>query len=643
MKKNISFIVFILVCLLPSAVGAYYFGNDLQPGIESPDVLQLQKFLNTNPQTVVAAFGSGASGYETSYYGERTRAALYSFQSLPDKGITERDGIFRSATRAAVNQLSQSQLQLNVTTGQQPTPSAGTSDTTSGYGLGGYSLGGYGLGGQATPRVTGPVITRLSPNRGTAGTQMLLSGSGFQPTNNYVLFQDRSIGPLFSNGSTMNFIVPSTGACGDATPCSILVANSTGTSQAAARFIFDQPFVPPLPSGVAASGSGSILTFSVAPAVLTSKDPVTMVFSGTDSVQSYRIRFDCAKDVAATSDIANDLCRSTNVVKTSASPLTIRIANATGQDQTVTAVLTAHDARGNLLDSRTQNVVIRPAVSYTQTINTPGSPFVLSMDGILDDGTSVVPPSQGSTLVRAISVSSAFSDSASYLYGYGFGYTSGYSTASVLAQSVTLTVSVSGLANLQASITPNVVYLQANQSAQAQLLITPQSNVLGDYRITVTGVSGGYTQTKSFILRIGSAQQSPYQQTQTSDLVINYVGAASIARGQSFSPFFAVRELNNVSFTPTAVRVTLYDFMYGTSGYGTYGYQPLTFSDQNRAIGTSQLTVSPGYTNSQVYLGGGYTITQPGSYTVCATIDTTNLLQETSKANNIGCGTVQVN
>jgi peptidoglycan hydrolase-like protein with peptidoglycan-binding domain len=51
-------------------------------GISSPDVITLQKILNSNPQTTVSTSGVGSSGDETSYFGEKTLDAVKRFQTL---------------------------------------------------------------------------------------------------------------------------------------------------------------------------------------------------------------------------------------------------------------------------------------------------------------------------------------------------------------------------------------------------------------------------------------------------------------------------------------------------------------------------------------------------------------------------------
>ncbi len=81
---------------------------DLKPGSSHPDVLRLQKYLNTN-NFPVASFGPGSIGSETAYFGIATKKALINFQNfykeriLAPQGLTAGSGNFYSATRNFIN------------------------------------------------------------------------------------------------------------------------------------------------------------------------------------------------------------------------------------------------------------------------------------------------------------------------------------------------------------------------------------------------------------------------------------------------------------------------------------------------------------------------------------------------------------
>ncbi len=58
----------------------FTFTRDLQLGDDHPDVRELQKFLNASGFPVSVS-GAGSSGRETTYFGEKTRVALATFQA----------------------------------------------------------------------------------------------------------------------------------------------------------------------------------------------------------------------------------------------------------------------------------------------------------------------------------------------------------------------------------------------------------------------------------------------------------------------------------------------------------------------------------------------------------------------------------
>jgi len=75
------------------------FDIDLQLGNNYPDVLRMQKYLNSHGY-IISATGEGSVGNETSYFGEKTYIALKKFQK--DNGLPE-TGYFGPATRKLFN------------------------------------------------------------------------------------------------------------------------------------------------------------------------------------------------------------------------------------------------------------------------------------------------------------------------------------------------------------------------------------------------------------------------------------------------------------------------------------------------------------------------------------------------------------
>jgi len=555
--------VLVLGLLLPTATFATSFSRDLYLGLRGGDVAELQRLLNSNPQTVIAVSGPGAPGKETNYYGALTQAAVLRFQLVPRHGIQERDGFVLGPTKTALNQLAQN----------RPPSEYGSYSTGGDFGLQGATLPGYSLGG-------GGGLGGFSPWTTTPGV-----GTTPQPA-------PRAAAP---NVNLSPITAPA------------------------------QSFSPVVPQTALIEG------FSVTPVNVRPSDPVMLTFSA-DSQVSYRLRIDCAYGVNASNQYGQELCRSTNVLKANAAPYTIRFSNATGVAQSATLHMTAHDPYGNILDARSQVVQISSqayANTYVNPSQTTSSPFSIFVDGITDDGATVVSLAQGATLTK--SVTAYFNSSFTTQY-YGAG----------APQQIVFSVSMSGLLGAQALVSPATLTITPGQQATAQLQLTANSSVVaGDYRVTITATSAGVTQTRSFILRVGSGGSAPMS-SQTADLVLTYVGVTSLSRGQNFTPIFSVREGAGVAVSPIQVRASLYDLFWLPPSSALYGYEPQQFTDQSHVLTTTALTVSTGYANPNIFSTTTYSLTQPGTYKVCATIDTANSLSETSKYNNIACGIVTV-
>ncbi len=92
----------------PAAV-SYTFTKTLKLGSTGPDVLNLQKVLNSNAATKVAESGAGSPGNETSYFGGATRRAvikyqeLYADELLAPLGLASGTGVVGPATRTKLN------------------------------------------------------------------------------------------------------------------------------------------------------------------------------------------------------------------------------------------------------------------------------------------------------------------------------------------------------------------------------------------------------------------------------------------------------------------------------------------------------------------------------------------------------------
>jgi hypothetical protein len=82
---------------------SYYFANNMKLGMRSADIMNLQKVLNMDVRTQVAASGVGSAGQETNYFGAATFAAVKKFQSL--NGVSPVSGYAATLTRGVLNQI----------------------------------------------------------------------------------------------------------------------------------------------------------------------------------------------------------------------------------------------------------------------------------------------------------------------------------------------------------------------------------------------------------------------------------------------------------------------------------------------------------------------------------------------------------
>jgi len=89
----------------------FSFVMDLKLGDTDPAVKELQKILNADPATIVAAEEVGSPGKESTYFGSLTKEAVIKFQNkykdviLTLNSLTTADGVVNKATRTKLNLL----------------------------------------------------------------------------------------------------------------------------------------------------------------------------------------------------------------------------------------------------------------------------------------------------------------------------------------------------------------------------------------------------------------------------------------------------------------------------------------------------------------------------------------------------------
>jgi hypothetical protein len=86
---------------MTSSACPYTWNTNLTVGSTGADVMALQKFLNSNAATQVAASGAGSPGNESTYFGSLTKAAVAKYQTA--NGISPAAGYVGPLTRASLN------------------------------------------------------------------------------------------------------------------------------------------------------------------------------------------------------------------------------------------------------------------------------------------------------------------------------------------------------------------------------------------------------------------------------------------------------------------------------------------------------------------------------------------------------------
>jgi hypothetical protein len=110
----------------PTGACSLLLSRNLSLGSTGSDVLALQKFLNRDEETKVALYNYGSPGYETTYYGVRTKEAIEKFQNKYRSAQVMVNGIVDSGTRVQLAALCKN-INGETTTPVQTTNSASAS------------------------------------------------------------------------------------------------------------------------------------------------------------------------------------------------------------------------------------------------------------------------------------------------------------------------------------------------------------------------------------------------------------------------------------------------------------------------------------------------------------------------------------
>lgn len=248
--------------------------RNLRVGMTGEDVRVIQTLLNAATSTRVATDGPGAPGSETTYFGNKTKAALAVFQEqftaevLAPAGLSRGSGFFGNLTRGKLvslcNVTKQTPVEFSkaapVTTQPvvPPTSAASTTTTATTSNTTGVTVPAL-LPGQTTPTTTPsvlspalgggfksdtPVLTYPSTYVGQRGSTVTLSGIGFPATGNVVHLDDVAIASttLLSGGRIL-FVVPSTVSIGNH---SLWVSAPNGVTRKTYFVVTDSSTTPPV-------------------------------------------------------------------------------------------------------------------------------------------------------------------------------------------------------------------------------------------------------------------------------------------------------------------------------------------------------------------------------------------------------------
>lgn len=164
------------------------------------DVQNLQKILNTDPETLVAETGPGSKGNETSYFGEATKRALIKFQEkyrgeiLSPIGLFAGTGVFGEKTREKMNALNAVPAQPVVQAPKQVVAVESKNEIP-----------------EALVEKGDVMVMFPSRYSGTPGTMINISGAGFTATDNTIYFNDTHavVSAKSWNGKDITFKIPS--------------------------------------------------------------------------------------------------------------------------------------------------------------------------------------------------------------------------------------------------------------------------------------------------------------------------------------------------------------------------------------------------------------------------------------------------
>ncbi len=238
----------------------FRFLIDLKEGDRHPDVIELQKILNSDTITRVSTSGPGSSGNETDFFGALTKSAVIRFQEkhiadiLWPAGLNSGTGYVGTVTRAKLNNILEEKTGLNPAfdynsdSGSFPPqfnlPEASTSQPSISNNQSLQTVFASGDLGSGTESILpdSQDLTLAYPSKysGPIGTSVVLFGSGFNSSNTVYFGNSHFISNITSNdGSSLSFVIPNI----PYGKYEVYVENEKGVTEEKTFFVVTDPLV----------------------------------------------------------------------------------------------------------------------------------------------------------------------------------------------------------------------------------------------------------------------------------------------------------------------------------------------------------------------------------------------------------------
>jgi len=214
----------------------FSFSRDLKLGDKNEDVLHLQKFLNSDPETQVNSFGPGSLGQETNYFGQLTFLAVIKFQNkyatevLHPEGVFSGSGYVGALTRKKINSLIKEEQETSST------------ETKNQVEQKQQSILDFGLGENLFSDSDEILLTFVSDYSGPSGSNLTLYGSGFEKEKNVIHFGDElEVSDVDSSGGFLKIDVPNI----PSGRYDLFFSNSNGVSNKSFFIVTSKNSLPP--------------------------------------------------------------------------------------------------------------------------------------------------------------------------------------------------------------------------------------------------------------------------------------------------------------------------------------------------------------------------------------------------------------